>query len=123
MRVMHVLLCPVFAWFASLQFNDPDALLWVLIYGMVSLLCLGAAFGRVTVVGSIVLAVATISWAAVLSFQVTEYLIQGPGMSGAGFELADDEGAREVAGLLLAGIWCVVSGVDAARRRRWRTEA
>ncbi len=123
MRVAHVLLCPAFAWFASLQFNDPDALPWVLVYALVSLLCLGGAFGRVTVVGSTVLAVATISWAAVLSFQVTESIIHLSKDADNLLVLADDEIAREVGGLLLAGMWCIVAAVHAVRKRRWRTEA
>lgn len=122
MRVAHVLLCPAFAWFASLQFNDPDAIAWVAVYGLVSLLCLGGAFGQVTVVGSAVLAVATISWAAVLSFQVTESIIHLSDEAGNIFVVADDEVAREVGGLLLAGMWCIVAVVHAVRKRRWRTE-
>jgi hypothetical protein len=122
MRVAHVLLCPAFAWFASLQFNDSDALPWVVVYALVSLMCLGGAFGRVTVVGSTVLAVVTISWAAVLSFQVTESIIHLSNDAGNSLVLADDEVAREVGGLIVAGMWCIVAAVHAVRKRRWRTE-
>jgi hypothetical protein len=85
-------------------------------------MCLGGAFGRVTVVGSTVLAVATISWAAVLSFQVTGPIIRLAHDAGDFLVLADDEVAREVGGLLLAGLWCIVAAVHAVRKRRWRTE-
>ncbi len=123
MRVMHLLLCPVFAWFASLQFNDPDTLPWVLVYGLVAALCMGGVLGKTTVVGSTVLAVACISWATVLSFEVSDHIIQRSGTKGMLFELADDEVAREVGGLGLAGMWCIISAIHAVRRKRWKGDA
>ncbi|MCB4798579.1 transmembrane 220 family protein [Tamlana sp. PT2-4] len=43
-KVINVLFFIVFVIFALLQINDPDPVLWVLIYGFVSILFLGANF-------------------------------------------------------------------------------
>jgi len=122
MRVVQLLVCPVFAWFATLQWNDPDAMPWLLVYGLVTSLCFSGVFGKTTVVGSAVLAVVCISWATVLSFEVTDHIIQRSGTKGTLFELAEDEVAREVGGLGLAGMWCIVSAIHAVRKRRWRDD-
>ncbi|MBV6646396.1 MAG: transmembrane 220 family protein [Cyclobacteriaceae bacterium] len=43
-KITSAILALVFATFAYLQFNDPDPLLWVLLYGIVSLVSLLQVF-------------------------------------------------------------------------------
>jgi hypothetical protein len=44
MRIINFLLALMFLVFAFLQVNDPDPVLWILIYGAMSLVCIMAIF-------------------------------------------------------------------------------
>ena len=44
MRVVNFLLAIMFLAFAFLQLNDPDPLIWILIYGVMSVFCIMAIF-------------------------------------------------------------------------------
>ncbi len=46
MKTANLLLAGLFIFFAALQYNDPDPLVWIAIYGLVALVCLRAAFER-----------------------------------------------------------------------------
>ena len=45
MTILNVIFCIAFLWFAYLNFNDPDAWLWVSIYLFAALCCGAAPFG------------------------------------------------------------------------------
>src|SRR5688572_10274990 len=45
MRIVNFVLAVMFLVFASLQVNDPDPVLWILIYGVLAVICILAAFG------------------------------------------------------------------------------
>jgi Transmembrane family 220, helix len=45
MKVVNLLLAVLFVVFAFLQINDPDPALWILIYGVMAVTCILAAFG------------------------------------------------------------------------------
>lgn len=45
-KTLLVLGAIVFAAFAALNLNDPDPVIWVMAYGLVALMFLGAVFGR-----------------------------------------------------------------------------
>ena len=45
MKILNLLLAVVFIIFAFLQINDPDPVLWILIYGLMAVACILAAFG------------------------------------------------------------------------------
>jgi hypothetical protein len=45
MKVVNLLLALMFVAFAYLQFNDPDPIVWILIYGSMAVICALAAFG------------------------------------------------------------------------------
>ena len=46
MKVLNLLLAALFLLFAFVQINDPDPALWILIYGLMGVACILAAFGR-----------------------------------------------------------------------------
>lgn len=62
MKTLHLSLALVFALFAALQYNDPDPVQWMLVYGSVSALCVGAAFGRFSKPAVIVVSVTVLVW-------------------------------------------------------------
>jgi hypothetical protein len=46
MKVLNLLLAVLFVLFAFVQINDPDPVLWILIYGLMAVACILAAFGH-----------------------------------------------------------------------------
>lgn len=46
MKVLNLFLAAIFLLFAFVQINDPDPVLWILIYGLMAVACILAAFGR-----------------------------------------------------------------------------
>ena len=44
MKILFLLLTAMFLFFASLQVNDPDPVVWILIYGSMAVVCVLAAF-------------------------------------------------------------------------------
>lgn len=44
MRILNFVLAVMFLAFAFLQINDPDPLLWILVYGIMAVICILAAF-------------------------------------------------------------------------------
>ena len=45
MKIVNLILAVLFLVFASLQINDPDPAVWILIYGVLAVMCVLAAFG------------------------------------------------------------------------------
>ena len=46
MKIVNLLLAVLFVVFAFLQINDPDPAIWILIYGVMAVTCVLAAFGH-----------------------------------------------------------------------------
>lgn len=44
MKVLNLVLAAMFLLFAFVQINDPDPVLWILIYGLMAVVCVLAAF-------------------------------------------------------------------------------
>jgi len=45
MRILSFILAVMFVVFAFVQVNDPDPIIWILIYGVMAVICVLAAFG------------------------------------------------------------------------------
>ena len=45
MKILNLILAVLFVVFAFVQINDPDPVIWILIYGSMAVLCILAAFG------------------------------------------------------------------------------
>lgn len=46
MKLFNLVLATMFLLFAFVQINDPDPVIWILIYGAMAVVCIFAAFGR-----------------------------------------------------------------------------
>jgi len=111
----------LFAAFAALQLNDPDALEWIAIYGVASALCLAVALGRRAWPYGLLLPGVALLWAlslvpAILAQPIVWHAVFGPG----GMSYAPGvEETREALGLLIVLAWTlplVVSQRAAAQR-------
>jgi hypothetical protein len=105
MKYILLFLALLFAAFAALQYNDPDPLAWMTVYGMVAALAAFAAFGRysglLTLAGLAVVAI----WMALLVPEVVNWIkLGGPNIAGGMHaETPYIEFMREFIGLLLCG--------------------
>lgn len=99
----------VFALFAAVQYNDPDPLSWMSLYGSVSALFILAALGRSSRVATWLTLIAALVWAAALLPEFVAWLRMGAPTI-VGTMKADKpwiEYTREFLGLVMAAIACV----------------
>ena len=58
MKILNLVLAAMFVVFAFVQINDPDPVIWILIYGAMAVTCVLAAFGyyyHVVLIGLLIL--------------------------------------------------------------------
>ena len=105
----------LFIFAGVVQFNDPDPLVWMAIYGLAAVVCGLEARRRGPVWAPIALAIIALVWAGTIYYRVRGVPI---GSLFAEWEMRDlrVEEAREMYGLAIVGIWMVV--IAAARRPR-----
>jgi len=76
MKFLHIFLALMFMGFASLQLNDPDPALWILIYGSMSVVCVMAIFEYYIPKLMIALAAGFLVYCVILWPGVAEWLQQ-----------------------------------------------
>jgi len=76
MRFLHIFLAVMFLGFASLQVNDPDPVVWILIYGAMAVVCVMAIFEVYNKILMAVLAIAYIVYCVILWPSVLIWLAQ-----------------------------------------------
>lgn len=105
-RIIFAVAFLVFAMFVAVQYNDPDPLVWMLIYGAVALLSLAAAFNyffpRTTAVVAIAFLAATL-WMSPNFLHTSLAAFSSVGMMNERHELV-----REAWGLLICFTWISV---------------
>lgn len=108
MKTLNLALALTFLLFAALQYNDPDPLIWMVIYAAVALLFGMAAFGRRVVRPARVLAIVLLAWAATMLPGMLDWVRMGmPSItSSMKAEEPHIELVREFLGLLIAGGAC-----------------
>jgi hypothetical protein len=104
--IANVLAAMLFVFAAGLQYNDPDALVWVLGYVVATILCIGALSGRLPWRVPAIYAVFTALWGLVHWFTGTGMDV-GMEMGPKAYGL-DDEVVREVMGLWIVAAWMSV---------------
>lgn len=104
MKTLNIALAILFFLFAAVQFNDPDPLVWVLVYSAVGTLCLLAALKGYFQWLTLALATAVLIWLLMLLPGIVSWIRMGmPTIVGAMIaEAPHIEVVREFLGLLLA---------------------
>ena len=106
MRWLYVVVAFLFVSFAAVQYNDPDALIWMVLYLYAALVTIPPIFGRHTILPALGLIVYLV-WAMTLVGSIDA-------------NWWDVEEAREALGLLLAALWMGVLLYCWVRQRRDR---
>ena len=76
MKFLHGFLAVMFLAFAALQFNDPDPVLWIFIYGAMAVMCILAIFNIYNIIAIAVLEISYIVYCFFLWPGVAEWLDQ-----------------------------------------------
>jgi len=115
MKYFHYFLAVIFLLFAIVQYNDPDAFIWMPVYGATSFLALSYGLGRPQKRIAILLSIVLIIWAATYVPDLITWLRDGtPNIAGSmKAESPHIELMREMFGLLLC---LLVSGWYALKR-------
>jgi hypothetical protein len=122
MKIVNLVLAVMFLLFAFVQINDPDPVLWILIYGALAVICILAAFRTYYKIVMIILAIALAAYSVILFPGVTEWMAQ-PDRS----ILFDDiakmqhpyvEEAREFLGLMICEVVLIIQLVRARTDKR-----
>ena len=107
MRLVNFLLALLFALFAIVQYNDPDPLRWILLYGFVALVCMMAGFRKYYPFMIWAGIAVCIIWAVTLLPFVRELLVEhNPGDLVESMQAKKPyiEGSRESFGLILSAL-------------------
>jgi hypothetical protein len=123
LRVLTVLMALCFLLAVALQYNDPDPVQWMAIYGAAALACVLALVRRLWRWYPVGVAVVAAVWAATLAPEVIGHVAPRDLFAKAGMLTPRVEEAREMLGLMIVVVWMIVLAATAAaedKRRLYR---
>jgi hypothetical protein len=97
-----------FLFSVAVQYNDPDPLQWIAIYGCAAAACILSDRGKLPWMFSAAVAAAALIWASMLLPGVLSRPFPTTMVDSFHMTSAADEEARELGGLLIIFIWMVV---------------
>ena len=105
-KVTNVIFLVAFLLAAGVQFNDPDPMAWVAIYGVAAGFCVLEILGRAPLVGTAVVAVTALLWSlSLVPFVLGHPPVWAEVFSDTRMMSAGVEETREALGLLLVALW------------------
>lgn len=110
-RGLNWLMCALFLLSVLVQWNDPDPVRWMAIYGAALAVCLAVALrARVPAAAPLLIAVVALAWAiaTIDGGRTTGYLHMFDAWE---MKSPNVEEAREATGLLIVGVWMLVIAV------------
>lgn len=117
LRLLHAVMAALFVFAATLQYNDTDALAWIIMYLAAAAPCVLVVLNRARWILAAGVALIALAWAAV-------YLSQGawkvpPSAMFSEWTMSDDHvrAARELYGLGLIGLFLVFSAMTTRRTK------
>lgn len=96
-RIANLVMLVLFLFWAGFQYNDPDGLVWMGVYGAAAIACVLYVMGRLPQMLALMYAGLCLVWASALWIAVI-----------ARSEFFFDESGREAMGLMICGIWMIV---------------
>jgi hypothetical protein len=115
-RFLDLMMSSLFALAAAVQFNDPDPIRWITIYGAACALSLVVFFRRrLWPAAAVTVLVVAVGWAALIALggpDVSEYRHMFDAWE---MKSPSVEEAREASGLLIVAVWMIVLLIRARR--------
>ena len=117
LRVANGLMVILFLFAVAVQYNDPDPLRWMAIYGLAALACLLSLGGRLSRLVPILIGLAALAWAVTIAPGVVGRVSVGELFQS--YTMLSDtvEEAREMGGLLIVAVWMGVLALVGSGRR------
>jgi hypothetical protein len=106
----------LFLFAVAVQYNDPDPLRWMAIYGLAALACGLSLAGRLPRLAPVAIGLAALVWAATLAPGVVGRVSLGDLFESYAMKSAPVEEARETGGLLIVAAWMAVLALVGPRR-------
>jgi hypothetical protein len=118
MKILNYVMAAAFLFSVIVQFNDPDPLLWMLIYALAGAACVLAILNRGSWIFPAAIGSVALVWAITLASNVIGQVAFSELFEA--FEMKDErvEVAREFGGLLIIAFWMSVLAFDARRRKK-----
>ena len=110
LRILTVLMALYFLYAVAMQYNDPDPLQWMAIYGAAALACVLALARRLWRWFPVGVALVAAVWAATLAPGVIGHVAPRDLFAKAGMLTPRVEEAREMLGLLIVVVWMAFLG-------------
>ena len=107
-RYLNVFMIVVFLLSVAVQYNDPDGLLWMAVYGLAAGLSTAYFFGRLRWQWAAVLAALAAAWSVALYPRFAGRVTPGELVGAFSMKTAAIEYAREAGGLLIVVAWMAV---------------
>ena len=93
-RAANAVLCVLFLFAVAVQYNDPDPIRWMAMYGSAAVCCLLALIGRLPRILPAAVGLVALVWAVVLGASVVR-----------GNQPLNSEEGRETMGLVIVAFW------------------
>ncbi|HEY2934380.1 MAG TPA: transmembrane 220 family protein [Acidobacteriota bacterium] len=102
----------------GLQYNDPDPIRWMSIYGVAAILSIAEGkLGKIGVIAPVVVAVVALLWAAIIAHGMKASVTTPELFRRMDPNRPEIEEGREIGGLLIVAAWMVVLAVRSYIRR------
>src|SRR5262245_6545764 len=117
MKILNYVMTACFLFSVIVQYNDPDPVRWMLIYGLAAVACGLAIAGRLNWMFPALVGIVALAWAMTLAPNVIGKVAFGELFEA--FEMKDErvEVAREFGGLLIVTFWMAALVFQSLRRR------
>lgn len=122
LRILTALMALYFLYAIAMQYNDPDPLRWMAIYGAAALACVLALARRLPRWAPVGVALVAAVWAATLAPGVIGHVAPRDLFARAGMLTPVVEEAREMLGLVIVVVWMSVLAATAPAKGRRRLE-
>jgi hypothetical protein len=118
MKILNYVMTACFLFSAVVQYNDPDPLVWMLIYSLSAVACGLAIAGRLNWMFPAAIGITALAWAMTLAPNVIGKVAFGELFES--FEMKDErvEVAREFGGLLIVAFWMAALVFQSLRRKK-----
>ena len=105
MKLLNGMMTVLFLVAVAVQYNDPDPIRWMTIYGLAALICGLALAGRLPRLVPALIGLTALIWVATIAPRVVGRVSVGDLLESYAMKSEPVEEAREMGGLLLVTVW------------------